>query len=309
MEKLGFFYHADFINHLVPIGHPENNKRLQKIADSLNSGNFIGLKLMEPPLANDNLITLGHSKAYLETLYNLAPISGIIKLDSDTFMSPGTLQSAKRGVGAIIAAIDGILDNTIRTAFCAIRPPGHHAEKEKAMGFCFLNAVGIGAKYALSKKGIERVAVVDFDVHHGNGTQDLLWNEPNCLFISIHQKMLFPHTGLEEETGVNDNILNIPVSPFSTGSNLRNLFDEAVIPKLISFDPDILMISAGFDGHINDQISQTCWLTEDYTYITKKLKSFANKNCKSRIVSSLEGGYELNSLAECFEAHVKALME
>ena len=264
---------------------------------------------MEPPFADDDLILLGHSKTYLENLYNLVPTSEMIKLDGDTFMSPGTLRSAKRGVGAIRAAIDSILDNTITNAFCAIRPPGHHAESEKAMGFCFLNSVGIGAKYAISKKGIERVAVIDFDVHHGNGTQKLLWNEPNCLFISIHQKMLFPHTGVEEETGINNNILNIPVSPFSSGSNLRTLFDETIVPKLSLFGPDILLLSAGFDGHISDQISQTCWLTEDYTYITKKLKRFAEKNCKNRIVSSLEGGYELNSLGECCEAHIKALME
>ena len=309
MGKLGFFYHEDCLNHMVPAGHPENKTRLNKILSKLNSKTLTDFKLMEPKLADDDLIKLGHSETYLETLYDLVPTSGIIKLDPDTFMSPGTLRSAKRGVGAVIAAIDGVLNNTIRNAFCAIRPPGHHAEKEKAMGFCFLNAVGIGAKYALRKKEIERVAVIDFDVHHGNGTQRLLWNEPNCLFISIHQKMLFPQTGFEEETGVNDNILNIPVSPFSSGSNLRTLFDETIVPKLSLFDPDILLLSAGFDGHISDQISQTCWLTEDYTYITKKLKRFAEKNCKNRIVSSLEGGYELNSLGECCEAHIKALME
>ena len=309
MGKLGFFYHEDCLNHLVPNGHPENNLRIQSVASKFFSKKFTNIEFLEPPIAPNNIIELGHSKNYLKSLYNMDPNSEIIKLDQDTFMSPGTLKAAKRGVGAVIEAIDGILRKNIKNAFCAVRPPGHHAEKDKAMGFCFLSNVGIGAKYALNKKGIDRVAVVDFDIHHGNGTQNLLWNEPDCLFISIHQELLFPHSGLEEETGINSNILNIPVSSFSTGENLRYLFDEKVIPKLLVFNPDFLIISAGFDGHINDQISQTCWLKEDYNYITNKLKNFAKNNCGDRIVSCLEGGYELTSLTECCESHIKILME
>ena len=306
--KLGLFYHQDYMNHLVPAGHPESPKRIQSVIKEV-SKKYAHLELIEPTLASNNLIELGHSKDYLKYLYNVAPSSGIIKLDQDTFMSPGTLLSAKRGVGAVLNAIDGVLENRIKNAFCAVRPPGHHAEKNKAMGFCFLSSVGIGAKYALSKEGISKVAVVDFDVHHGNGTQNLLWNEPDCLFISILQEMLFPYTGFARETGVNNNILNIPVSSFSTGADVRKLFLEKVIPKLKSFNPDFLLISAGFDGHISDQISQTSWLTEDYTYITKTLKTFAAKNCNGRIVSCLEGGYELSSLTECCDSHIKVLME
>ena len=309
MKRLGFFYHEDYMNHLVPKGHPENVCRIESIIDQLSSKKFTKLELIEPPLASDTVIRLGHSEAYLERLSNMVPDSGIIQLDQDTFMSPGTLRSAKRSVGAIITAIDGILDNTIRNAFCAVRPPGHHAERDKAMGFCFLNTVGIGAKYLLCKEGIHRVAVLDFDVHHGNGTQDLLWNEPDCLFISIHQEMLFPHTGFEEETGVNNNIFNIPISPHFKSTDLRHLFKEKVIPRLKSFDPDFLIISAGFDGHINDHISQINWLKDDYIYITKELKRFATINCKGRIVSCLEGGYELTSLKECCESHIQVLME
>lgn len=309
MGKLGFFYHEDYLSHLVPDGHPENISRLYSVLSSIKSQKFSNLEFIKPPLATDKTILLGHSQSYLQNLYNLSPTSTIISLDQDTFMSPGTLSAAKRGVGAITAAIDYVMSQKIENAFCAVRPPGHHAEKDTAMGFCFLNSIGIGAIYALSQKSIGKVAVVDFDIHHGNGTQDFLFNRPNCLFISIHQKMLFPNTGNEKETGLNDNILNIPVSPLSDSADLRYVFDKKVVPKLESFKPDFLLISAGFDGHKNDQISQTNWLTEDYSYITNRLKEFAREHCKSRIVSSLEGGYEITSLGACCKAHINALLE
>jgi acetoin utilization deacetylase AcuC-like enzyme len=309
LGKLGFFYHEDYLSHLVPDGHPENISRLYSVLSSIKSQKFSNLEFIKPPLATDKTILLGHSQSYLQNLYNLSPTSTIISLDQDTFMSPGTLSAAKRGVGAITAAIDCVMSQKIENAFCAVRPPGHHAEKNTAMGFCFLNSIGIGAIYALNQKSIGKVAVVDFDIHHGNGTQDFLFNRPNCLFISIHQKMLFPNTGNEKETGLNDNILNIPVSPLSDSADLRYVFDKKVVPKLESFKPDFLLISAGFDGHKNDQISQTNWLTEDYSYITNRLKEFAREHCKSRIVSSLEGGYEITSLGACCKAHINALLE
>ena len=218
MGKLGFFYHEDYLSHLVPDGHPENILRLYSVLSSIKSQKFYNIEFIKPPLATDKTILLGHSQSYLQSLYDLSPTSAIISLDQDTFMSPGTLNAAKRGVGAITAAIDYVISQKIENAFCAVRPPGHHAEKDTAMGFCFLNSVGIGAIYALSQESIGKVAVVDFDIHHGNGTQDFLFNRPNCLFISIHQKMLFPNTGYGEETGVNNNILNIPVSPLSDSS-------------------------------------------------------------------------------------------
>ena len=309
MGKLGFFYHEDYLSHLVPDGHPENIFRLYSVLSNIKSQKFYNIEFIKPPLATDKTILLGHSQSYLQSLYDLSPTSAIISLDQDTFMSPGTLNAAKRGVGAITAAIDYVISQKIENAFCAVRPPGHHAEKDTAMGFCFLNSVGIGAIYALSQESIGKVAVVDFDIHHGNGTQDFLLTRPNCLFISIHQKMLFPNTGHEKETGVKDNILNIPVSPLSDSADLRYVFDKKVIPKLESFRPDFLLISAGFDGHKNDQISQTNWLTEDYSYMTHRLKIFAQEHCESRIVSSLEGGYDLTSLGECCKAHIKALLE
>ena len=309
MGKLGFFYHEDYLSHQVPDGHPENILRLYSVLSIIKSQKFSTLEFIKPPLATDETILLGHSPSYLQTLYNSSPTSAIISLDQDTFMSPGTMNAAKRGVGAITAAIDYVISQKIENAFCAVRPPGHHAEKDTAMGFCFLNSVGIGAIYALSQESIGKVAVVDFDIHHGNGTQDFLLNRPNCLFISIHQKMLFPNTGYGEETGVNNNILNIPVSPLSDSADLRYVFDKKVVPKLESFKPDFLLISAGFDGHKNDQISQTNWLTEDYFYMTHRLKELAQEHCESRIVSSLEGGYDLPSLGECCKAHLRALLE
>ena len=309
MGNLGFFYQEDYLSHLVPDGHPENILRLYSVLSSIKSQKFSNIEFIKPPLASDKTILLGHSQSYLYSLYNFSPTSEIISLDQDTFMSPGTLNAAKRGVGATTAAIDNVISKKIKNAFCAVRPPGHHAEKDTAMGFCFLNSIGVGAVYALRQKSIGKVAVVDFDIHHGNGTQDFLLNKPNCLFISIHQKMLFPNTGYEKETGVNNNILNIPVSPLSDSTDLRYIFDRKVVPKLESFKPDFLLISAGFDGHKNDQISQTNWLTEDYSYITHRLKEFAQVHCESRIVSSLEGGYDLTSLGECCKAHIKALLE
>ena len=309
MGKLGFFYHKDYLSHLVPDGHPENILRIYSVLSSIKSQNFSNLEFIKPPLATDNTILLGHSQTYLQSLYDFSPTNAIISLDQDTFMSPGTLNAARRGVGAITTAIDYVMSQKIENAFCAVRPPGHHAEKDTAMGFCFLNSIGIGAIYALNQKSIRKVAVVDFDIHHGNGTQDFLLNKPNCLFISIHQKMLFPNTGNEKETGVNNNILNIPVSPLSDSADLKYVFDKKVVPKLESFKPDFLLISAGFDGHKNDQISQTNWLTEDYYYMTNRLKEFARKHCESRIVSSLEGGYDLTSLESCCKVHIKALLE
>jgi len=224
-------------------------------------------------------------------------------------MSPKTLESAKTGVGCLVDAIDNVLEKKYRNSFCLLRPPGHHAEREKAMGFCFFSTVGIGAKYLKKIKQLYKIAIVDFDVHHGNGTQDLLWNDPDCLFISVHQDKIFPFTGSKNETGIKNNILNIPVNSGSNSTEFRSIVDNIIIPRLIKFEPEFLLISAGFDGHKNDQISQTQWAESDFIYITKKLKSVANQFCEDRIVSCLEGGYHLEKLSTCCVSHIKTLME
>ena len=294
---------------MVPNGHPENNNRIKFIIKNIKESNFNNLKFKNAKPANHNILKLGHSERYINWLSQLKPAKEIIKIDQDTFMSPKTLESAKIGVGCLIDAIDNVLEKNYRNAFCLLRPPGHHAEREKAMGFCFFSTIGIGAKYLRKLKQLNKIAIVDFDVHHGNGTQDVLWNDPDCLFISIHQDKIFPFTGSKNETGIKNNILNIPVNTGSNSTEFRSIVDNIIIPRLIKFEPEFLLISAGFDGHKDDQISQTKWAESDFIYITKKLKSVANQFCEDRIVSCLEGGYHLEKLSTCCVSHIKTLME
>jgi len=309
MKKTALYYSNIFLEHIVPNGHPENNNRIKFIIKNIKESNFKNLKFKNAKPANHNILKLGHSERYINWLSQLKPAKEIIKIDQDTFMSPKTLESAKIGVGCLVDAIDNVLEKKYRNAFCLLRPPGHHAEREKAMGFCFFSTVGIGAKYLKKIKQLYKIAIVDFDVHHGNGTQDVLWNDPGCLFISVHQDKIFPFTGSKNETGIKNNILNIPVNTGSNSTEFRSIVDNIIIPRLIKFKPEFLLISAGFDGHKNDQISQTQWAESDFIYITKKLKSVANQFCEDRIVSCLEGGYHLEKLSTCCVSHIKTLME
>ena len=309
MKKTALYYNTIFLEHLVPEGHPENNNRIKFIIKKIQESNFKNLKFKMAKPANHNILRLGHTERYINWLTQLKPAKEIIKIDQDTFMSPKTLEAAKIGVGCLIDAIDSILEKRYKNAFCLIRPPGHHAEREKAMGFCFFSTIGIGVKYLKKIKKISKIAVVDFDVHHGNGTQNVLWDDPECLFISIHQDKIFPFTGSKNETGIKNNILNIPVSSSSNSTEFRNFVDNIILPRLIKFEPEFLLISAGFDGHKDDQLSQTQWKESDFIYITKKLKSIANQFCKDRIVSCLEGGYHLEKLSTCCVSHLKTLME
>ena len=309
MKKTALYYSNIFLEHIVPNGHPENNNRIKFIIKNIKESNFKNLKFKNAKPANHNILKLGHTERYINWLSQLKPAKEIIKIDQDTFMSPKTLEAAKVGVGCLIDAIDNVLEKKYRNAFCLLRPPGHHAEREKAMGFCFFSTIGIGAKYLKKIKQLYKIAIVDFDVHHGNGTQDILWNDPDCLFISIHQDEIFPFTGSKNETGIKNNILNIPVNAGSNSTEFRSIVDNIIIPRLIKFEPEFLLISAGFDGHQDDQISQTQWAESDFIYITKKLKSVANQFCEDRIVSCLEGGYHLEKLSTCCMSHLKTLME
>ncbi len=309
MKKTALYYSDTFLEHMVPEGHPENNNRIKFILKKIKESNFKNLKFKIAKPATNNILNLGHTERYINLLSQLKPEKEIIKIDQDTFMSPKTIEAAKIGVGSLIDAIDSVLEKKNKNAFCLIRPPGHHAEREKAMGFCFFSTIGIGAKYLKKIKNIYKIAVVDFDVHHGNGTQDVLWDDLDCLFISIHQSEIFPFTGSKSETGNQKNILNIPVNANSTSQEFRNIVDNIIIPRLIKFEPEFLLISAGFDGHKDDQISQTQWEESDFIYITKKLKFIANKYCEDRIVSCLEGGYHLEKLSTCCVSHLKTLME
>ena len=309
MKKTAIYYSNIFLEHIVPNGHPENNNRIKFIIKNIKESNFKNLKFKNAKPANQNILKLGHTERYINWLSQLKPAKEIIKIDQDTFMSPKTLESAKTGVGCLVDAIDNVLEKKYINSFCLLRPPGHHAEREKAMGFCFFSTVGIGAKYLKKIKQLYKIAIVDFDVHHGNGTQDVLWNDPDCLFISIHQDKIFPFTGSKNETGIKNNILNIPVNSGSNSTEFRSIVDNIIIPRLIKFESEFLLISAGFDGHKDDQISQTQWAESDFIYITKKLKSVANQFCEDRIVSCLEGGYHLEKLSTCCVSHIKTLME
>lgn len=309
MKKTALYYNDIFLEHMVPNGHPENSDRIKQILDKIKKSNFKNLKFRTAKPASHDILILGHTNNYINWINKLEPQKKIIKLDQDTFMSKKSLEAAKTGVGCIIDAIDCVLEKKYKNAFCLVRPPGHHAEKEKAMGFCFLNSIAIGAKYLKKVKKINKTAIVDFDIHHGNGTQNILWNDPDCLFISIHQSKLFPYTGIKNETGVQNNILNIPVSANSSSHEFRKIVDNIIIPKLAKFEPKFLLISAGFDGHKDDKISQTQWEKNDFIYITKKLKQLAKEYCEDKIVSCLEGGYHLEQMSTCCVSHLKTLME
>jgi len=301
--------HNDCFNHIEPVGHPEQVKRITKVLDILKTSKFNDLTWRDAPLATREQIELCHSADYVKSIEEIIIDGSIAQIDADTYFGQGSLAAAKRAVGANILAVDSVMSGEFNNAFAAIRPPGHHAETSKAMGFCIFGNVAIAAKYALKNYGLERVAVVDFDVHHGNGTQDLLWHEPKTLFCSMHQSPLWPGSGTVDETGAFDNVLNIPIASNTAGDGVRSSFNEIIIPKLEEFKPELLIISAGFDAHISDPLANLELVEEDYEWITHKLCDIVDKHCKGRLVSSLEGGYNLEALAASVAVHVKVLME
>jgi len=301
--------HNDCFNHIEPVGHPEQVKRITKVLDVLKTSSFRNLIWRDAPLATREQIELCHSTDYVKSIEEIIIDGRIAQIDADTYFGEGSLAAAKRAVGANILAVDSVMSGEFNNAFAAIRPPGHHAETSKAMGFCIFGNVAIAAKYALKNYGLERVAVVDFDVHHGNGTQDLLWHEPKTLFCSMHQSPLWPGSGKVDETGAFDNVLNIPIASNTAGDGVRSSFNEIIIPKLEEFKPELLIISAGFDAHISDPLANLELVEEDYEWITHKLCDIVDKHCNGRLVSSLEGGYNLEALAASVAVHVKVLME
>lgn len=301
--------HKDCLSHIEPTGHPEQVMRLLEVVKRLKFEEFKNLIWKEAPIATNEQILLGHSKKYVEFIENIQKSNHITHLDADTYFGKGSLNAAKRGVGANISAVNAVMSGDFNNAFSAIRPPGHHAETEKAMGFCIFNNVAIAAKYAIENHKLKRVAVVDFDVHHGNGTQEILWDDPNVLFVSTHQMPLWPGSGTHEEHGKHQNILNIPIQANTDGPAFRQKFDEIILPRLNSYKPEILIISAGFDAHYNDPLANIELMTEDYEWITHRLCDIADEHADGRLISSLEGGYNLAALAESVAVHVKVLME
>jgi acetoin utilization deacetylase AcuC-like enzyme len=265
--------------------------------------------LRDCPVADDAQILRCHPAAYLARVRGAVPSSGWAQLDGDTYLSPGSLDAARRAVGGACAAVDAVLSGDLQNAFIACRPPGHHAETATAMGFCLFGTVAIAAKHALDHHGLSRVAIVDFDVHHGNGTQDLLWDESRALFISSHQMPLYPGTGARAETGAHGQIINIPLRESSGSGVMRAAYEALAFPALTAWQPDLILISAGFDAHQDDPLAGLEWQTDDYAWLTRRICEIAEASCGGRVVSCLEGGYDLDALAASVAAHVGVLME
>ena len=302
------FTHPDCLEHVNPPGHPESVARLEAIITALAAPEFDALHRVEAALADDSLLELAHSRAHIDRIRAGVPDSGWTQLDADTAMSPGSLTAALRAVGGVTDAVDMVLGGEVRTAFVACRPPGHHAERARPMGFCLFSNVAIGALHALEHHGLARVAVVDFDVHHGNGTQNVLWDEARALFVSSHQMPLYPGSGAASETGAHDNILNMPLAPGSGRAEMRAAWQGA-LARVADFAPELILVSAGFDAHARDPLGGLNWQDQDYAWLTGAICDLAGKTCDRRVVSALEGGYDLEALAGATAAHVSALME
>ncbi|MFW2588902.1 histone deacetylase family protein [Sagittula sp. SSi028] len=298
--------HADGMLHETPEGHPEQVARLEHVLHAMHG---LDLQWRSAPKADIELLTLCHPESYVHRISAAEPTTGLAQLDEDTWMSPESFLAASRAVGGVCRAVDMVLAGEVGNAFCATRPPGHHAERETPMGFCLFGTAAIAAKHALDNHGLTRVAVVDFDVHHGNGTQDLLWDEARALLITSQQSPLWPGTGAAEERGGHDNVLNVPLPPDSDGSVMREAYQQQVFPRLRAFAPELIIISAGFDAHADDPLAALNWTVDDYTWLTQQICAVARENAQGRVVSTLEGGYDLAALGASAKAHVEALME
>jgi acetoin utilization deacetylase AcuC-like enzyme len=299
--------HPSSHRHVTPPGHPERVARIETVDRVLGSEPYSGLPRAEAPAASDAQITRAHDLSYLAHIKDSAPAQGWVSLDPDTHMCPDSLDAARHAAGSNIAAVEAVVGGQHKAAFCAVRPCGHHAEKNRAMGFCLFNNVAVGAHHALENLGISKLAIVDFDVHHGNGTQDIFWEEPRVMFASSHQMPLYPGTGAAHETGVG-NIVNAPLAPMSGGREMRVAYEGIVFPALRDFDPDLIMISAGFDAHAADPLANLNWLAADFGWVTGEICKIAADCCAGRVVSTLEGGYDLDGLAESLDAHLDALI-
>jgi acetoin utilization deacetylase AcuC-like enzyme len=303
------FTHTAGLNHDTGPMHPERSDRLRAVLKALEAEDFAALVRKDAPEATVEQIARVHPTSYVDAILDAIPSEGTHGLDGDTIVSPGSGEAALRGAGAACAAVDAVLSGEAANAFCATRPPGHHAEPTTAMGFCLFNNVAIAARHAQAVHGLKRVAVMDFDVHHGNGTQAAFWDEPTLLYASTHQMPLYPGTGAVGETGVANNIVNAPLAPQSDGIAFKEAMTGRILPALEAFAPELLILSAGFDAHYRDPLASLNFDEEDFAWATRELMALAERVCGGRIVSCLEGGYDLQGLADSAAAHVRALME
>ncbi len=306
--KTGLITSNTYQNHNTGEGHPEKIDRVTAVIENFKKLNNKNLVWKKPSNFEQSILIKTHTKDYIKQVNLSFPQSGLKFLDGDTVVSPGSKDATKDAVGSIISAIDGVEKKEFKNAFCCVRPPGHHAEKEKAMGFCIFNNVAVGANYLIEKYKYKKIAIIDFDVHHGNGTQDIFYNDKNVLYISTHQYPYYPGSGSEKENGKYNNVLNIPLEAGTTGNEYLNAY-EKVLDKIIEFKPEFLLFSAGFDAHIDDPLAQLRLSSEDFYKITKRTLEVSKPFCNGNIVSILEGGYDLRALQESTQRHVDALIE
>ncbi len=300
--------HPASLLHATPPGHPERADRLRAVERALEDERFAGLSRETAPLGTLDQVALCHPREFAEAVIAASPESGLVQFDADTLMSPGTVEAALRGVGAATRAVDEVMAGRAANAFSAMRPPGHHAESVRAMGFCFFNSAAIAARHAQKAHGAQRVAVIDWDVHHGNGTQEIFWDDPTALYASTHEMPLYPGTGAASERGEHGAIVNAPLRAGDGSDEFREAFGSALLPRIDAFAPDLIVISAGFDAHWRDPLANINLKEADFAWATQKLMEIADRHCRGRVVSVLEGGYDLEGLSKSVAAHVTALM-
>ena len=306
--KTGLVTSDTYQNHNTGEGHPEKIDRVTAVIDNFKKIDNKELIWKKPTKFDQSFLINTHSSEYIDLVSKSFPENGLSFLDGDTVVSPGSKEATKDAVGSIITAIDGVQQKEFKNAFCAVRPPGHHAEKDKAMGFCIYNNVAVGANYLIEKYKYNKVAIIDFDVHHGNGTQDIFYNNEKVLYISTHQYPYYPGSGSDKETGKFNNILNIPLEAGTTAEQFLNAY-ENVLKKLKEFKPEFLLFSAGFDAHIDDPLAQLRLSSEDFYHLTKRTLEVSKSICNGNVVSILEGGYDLKALQDSTKRHVDALIE
>ena len=312
MNSIQIYFHSDCLLKNNGINHPERKERLDSIITSIKEINNFEIKFNEAPLVNLELVYPVHPKNYIDNIFSKIPKIGLNSVENepyaDTFLCPNSKNAILRACGSGLLAADKLCNNSIKKHFCAVRPPGHHAETKRANGFCFINNVAVTARYLQNKYQINRIAIIDFDVHHGNGTQEIFYNDKSILYGSIHQFPLFPGTGSEEETGVG-NIFNAPIKKNTNSRDFHNIFEKKILLNIDKFKPEIILISAGFDAHYRDPLAQINLESDDFYLITKKIVEIANLHSKGSIISFLEGGYDLIALSESIKLHLKALCE
>jgi acetoin utilization deacetylase AcuC-like enzyme len=299
--------HASAAGHDTGPGHPEQPDRIRRVTKALEQPAFAGLKRMAAKPATIEQMSRAHPREFVETVMAAIPAKGYARVDADTILSPGSGAAIADAAGAVVMAVDAVAKGDADNAFCAVRPPGHHAESSRAMGFCLVNNVAVGALHARAVHGHKRVAVIDFDVHHGNGTQDIFWDDADAFYASTHQFPNYPGTGRRQERGAHDNVVNVPIAPGGAGDVFRAGFTGDILPALTAFRPDFILVSAGFDAHKSDPLAQLMLTEDDFAWATAQLTKAARDLCGGRLVSVLEGGYNLDALAASVVAHVQTL--